>query len=47
MTYGINDRVPMNKGIFLAMQHVFTIFTGTIAGSTMLASGAEIGRAHV
>ena len=26
----------MNKGIFLAMQHVFTIFTGTIAGSTML-----------
>ena len=30
----------MNKGIFLAMQHVFTIFTGTIAGSTMLASGA-------
>jgi NCS2 family nucleobase:cation symporter-2 len=42
MTYGINDRVPMNKGIFLAMQHVFTIFTGTIAGSTMLASGAGL-----
>ena len=32
----------MNKGIFLAMQHVFTIFTGTIAGSTMLASGAGL-----
>ena len=42
MTYGINDKVPMKKAVPLALQHVFTIFTGTIAGSTMLATGAGL-----
>ncbi len=42
MTYGINQKVPLKKSIPLALQHVFTIFTGTIAGSTMLATGAGL-----
>ncbi len=43
MTYGINDRVPTKKAIPLSLQHVFTIFTGTIAASTLLAGGAGLG----
>ncbi|MCD8249832.1 MAG: purine/pyrimidine permease [Lachnospiraceae bacterium] len=42
MTYGINDKVPVGKAIPLAIQHVFTIFTGTIIGSTLLAEGAGL-----
>ncbi len=42
MTYGINDKVPVKKAVPLALQHVFTIFTGTIAGSTLLATGAGL-----
>ena len=36
MKYGINDKVPIAKAIPLALQHVFTIFTGTMAGSIAL-----------
>lgn len=42
MTYGINDKVPMGKSIPLALQHVFTIFTGTMTGSIMLATGCGL-----
>lgn len=42
MKYGINDKVPIAKAIPLALQHVFTIFTGTMAGSIMLATGAGL-----
>lgn len=42
MTYGINDRVPMGKAVPLALQHVFTIFTGTMTGSIMLATGCGL-----
>ncbi|MCI5596371.1 MAG: uracil-xanthine permease [Lachnospiraceae bacterium] len=42
MKYGINDKVPIAKAIPLALQHVFTIFTGTMAGNIMLATGAGL-----
>lgn len=42
MTYGVNDKVALGKAVPLAMQHVFTIFTGTMTGSIMLATGCGL-----
>lgn len=42
MTYGINDKVPAVKAIPLALQHLLTIFTGTLTGSLLLAQGCGL-----
>lgn len=39
MQYGFDDRVPGAKAVPWALQYVFTIFTGAMTGSIMLASG--------
>ena len=40
MQYGFDDKVPAGKAVPWALQYVFTIFTGSMTGSIMLASGA-------
>ncbi len=42
MVYRINDKPPIQKAIPLALQHVLVAFTGTLAGSLLLASGAGL-----
>lgn len=42
MQYGFNDKVPIGKAIPWALQYVFTIFTGSMTGSIMLANGAGL-----
>ena len=42
MVYRINDKPPVQKAIPLALQHVLVAFTGTLAGSLLLASGAGL-----
>lgn len=42
MKYGINDKVAIGSAIPLALQHVFTIFTGTMTGSILLATGCGL-----
>lgn len=42
MKYGFDDKVPAAKAIPWALQYVFTIFTGSMTGSIMLASGAGL-----
>lgn len=42
MTYGVNSKVPPAKSVPLALQHLLTIFTGSMAGSLMLAQGAGL-----
>lgn len=40
MQYGFDDKVPACKAVPWALQYVFTIFTGSMTGSIMLAGGA-------
>lgn len=42
MKYGFNDKVPASKAVPWALQYVFTIFTGSMTGSIMLATGAGL-----
>ena len=42
MQYGFDDKVSLSKAIPWALQYVFTIFTGSMTGSIMLASGAGL-----
>lgn len=39
---GFDDRVPASKAVPWALQYLFTIFTGSMTGSIMLASGAGL-----
>ena len=45
MQYGFDDKVPAGKAVPWALQYVFTIFTGSMTGSIMLASGAGMNSA--
>lgn len=42
MQYGFDDKVSVSKAIPWALQYVFIIFTGSMTGSIMLASGAGL-----
>lgn len=46
MKYGFDDKVPVGKAVPWALQYVFTIFTGSMTGSIMLASGAGLNTAQ-